>query len=119
LLDAKERMGGSVKRSCPFLSRFFSFFKWELNTQRRVALPTKKHSVQQPREEEEEEKSSLSFFFSLSKSRIKKMMKKALRRRIFRFCNNTIRVMPRSSGQNITKHGGGKKFRPIRRRKKK
>jgi hypothetical protein len=57
--------------------------------------------------------------FSLSKNRIKKMMKKALRRRIFRFCNNTIRVMPRSSGQNITKHGGGKKFRPIRRRKKK
>jgi hypothetical protein len=60
-------MGGSVKRSCPFFSRFFSFFKWELNTQRRVALPTKKHSVQQPREEEEEEKSSLSFFFSLKK----------------------------------------------------
>jgi hypothetical protein len=53
------------KEVAPFFPDFFPFFKWELNTQRRVALPTKKHSVQQPREEEE--KSSLSFFFSLKK----------------------------------------------------
>jgi hypothetical protein len=67
-MDAKEGMkGSSVKRSCPFFTDFFSFFKWELNTQRRVALPTKKHSVQQPREEDEKKSSLSLFFLSLKK----------------------------------------------------